>query len=295
MKKIVVLLAVVALAAPLYAQDDVIIKMRTLYDPNPAGNWLVEVSYDSSGASQLVRGFSFDILLDDETVSPYVRANFTKLEGYKEDVFSTEAAPGYGVYLGSITFKGPGDPCMIEFSGSPQAQYPDAYPGVGTSESTWELASLYDPCDFEAKKHAPLNTGVLASFRVDKDCSVKIVADTDTRGGFVMEDGSQGTLKFMSDTFPQDKYYRVSWGFLGFCNGDGTGDDWVNTADFFLIRDSFLKNYASDWNGGAGPYNPAADFTMDGFINTADFFKIRDSFLATPIHNCTVKPWPPGS
>lgn len=290
MKKIVVLLAVIALAAPLYAQDDVIIKMRTLYDPNPAGNWLVEVSYDASGASQLVRGFSFDLLLDDELASN--KATFTSLEGYKTDVFSTEAAPGYGVYLGSITFEGPGDPCRIDEPGSPQAQSPDAYPGVGTSEMTVELASLYDPDDIDPKLNAPDDTGVLFGFRVDKDCSVKCVADTNTRGGLIMEDGSAGTLKLMSATYPADKYFRVSWGLATQCHGDANGDGMTDVLDWPAFRLSFGKTYPN------AAYNAAGDFNRDGAVDVLDWPSFRLVFDTTPeVTDCYFgmfsETWPP--
>ena len=289
MKKIVVLLAVVALAAPLYAQDDVIIKMRTEYDPNPAGDWLVVVSYDSSGASQLVRGFSFDLLLDDELATN--KATFTSLEGYKTDVFSTEAAPGFGVYLGSITFKGPGDPCYIDQAGSPQANNPDAYPGVGTSEMTVELASLYDPCDFTPKMHAPLDAADLFSFRVDKDCSVKCVADTDTRGGLIMENGDEGTLKFMSATYPADKYYRVSWGLATQCHGDSNGSGLVNVDDWPAFKLAFGKVYPDP------AYNPSADYNRDGIINVDDWPDFKLNFGKNPVADCYFgmfsEVWPP--
>jgi len=287
MKKIVVLLAVVALAAPAFAQDVEINLSTRVVGPQI----FVDVNYDATAAGQLVRGFSFDVEVDNG-------AGILAVEGYKgqgdpTDVMSSSdpgKTVGYGIYLGTMTFDvtDPLNP-LITAEGSPVANGPDSLSGglLGASIPgiTVECGSLYDPT---VPVDAPTAAGTLFTVEVNKlVTAMTLTADEDTRGGIVMEDGTVANL--VCPTF------MVAWGITGFCNGDGNGDGVVDGIDFIKIRDAFLKKYPADYDGttAIGKYNPSGDYNMDGVVDGIDFIRLRDNFLAAPPDNCTVNAWPP--
>jgi hypothetical protein len=277
------LLAVVALTAPAFAADDVYINLETFVI---GGEVFVEVSYDASGASQLVRGFSFDMELDNGGV-------FQAIDQYKTDVYSTSGAPGYGVFLGTIQFDS-ADPPNITDEGSPIAVAPDALGTLGDPGITVEAASLYDPA---IPADAPLNQGLLFRVKVSKlITALTITADEDTRGGIVMEDGSKANLICPG--------YMVAWGIDEHCNADTDDTDTIDIDDWPPFRDSFLKTYASHYDGttGLGKYDPRGDWTQDGVVDISDWPAFRDNFLKAPaswIYDCDAlgypKAWPPGT
>ena len=289
MKKIVILLAVVALAAPAFAQDDVNINLATSRDLS--GNIWVEVSYDASGASQLVRGFSFDQEVDNG-------AGLIDIDGYKgqgdpTDVMSS-ADPGktlgYGIYLGTMTFDvtDPLDP-FINAEGSPVANGPDSLSGglLGASIPgiTIECGSLYDPL---FPVDAPTDAAKLFDVEVNKAVTaMTLTADEDTRGGIVMEDGSQANLICPT--------YMVCWGYPDFGFGNGNGDNIIDGADFLLLVDHYKAKYGVDPLGtNPGDYNPAADFNMDGTVDGADFLRLVDHYKDSTVGGVSAAgTWPP--
>jgi hypothetical protein len=97
---------------------------------------------------------------------------------------STNAEPGYGIFVGSIQIDGNGD---VSDYGDPVADAgdPDAPGQLGSASIIVELGSLYDknanPSD------APLNSGTLCSLTLDGCGTVTPAVDT-LRGGIVMED-----------------------------------------------------------------------------------------------------------
>ena len=270
MKKIVVLFAVFALAAPLSADD---VKLGFSAEKVGGEIW-VTVSYDATAAGQLPRGFAFDMQLDNG-------ATFEAIDSYKENVFSVAGDKGFGVYLDTIDFGA--DPNTIDNAGSPVAVAPDALPGIGSNGLTICMASLWDPCD---PANAPDPTGDFFRVRVSKDVTaLTCTEDDDTRGGVVFEDGTAGGL----DAPP----YMVVWGLPTQCNGDTNGDGTENFTDFTAFRDSWGKTYPHS------AYNPAADFNRDGTVNFTDFTTFRDNWGKTVATDCTYgmhgEKWPPGS
>jgi hypothetical protein len=284
MKKIVVLLAVFALAAPVYAFDDVNLILSQVKE---GGKYRVTVDYDASGASSFLRGIAFDVECDFGAIIEDIK-DYKAESGNPSEVFSTKDNPGLGIYMESMVFIP--DPNTINDPGDPQADDRDSLPGVGTSGMTVCLAALFDPCDTDAEFNAPAPTGTLFSFLVSKPCVITCTSDTETRGGPVLGDGTEADLVVAP--------YVVAWNYTGICHGDGNDDLFVDLNDFIILRDSYLAKYPGDYDsvGGdisAGKYNPAADFNMNGTVDLNDFILLRDSYLAVPVDDCTQGTWPP--
>ncbi|KPK76039.1 MAG: hypothetical protein AMJ79_08620 [Phycisphaerae bacterium SM23_30] len=275
MKKIVVLFAVFALAAPVYAQD-VSLNFKTELI---GGEIWVTVSYDATAAGKLPRGFAFDMQLDNG-------ATFEAIDSYKENVFSVAGDKGFGVYLDTIFF-GP-DPNTIDNAGSPVAVAPDALPGIGSDGVTICMASLWDPCD---PANAPDPTGDLFRVRVSKDVTaLTCTEDDDTRGGVVFEDGTAGGLDAPG--------FMVAWGYPAFAYGNGNGDAIIDGSDFLLMLKHFKKQYGVDPVGTTAnvDYNPACDFNFDGLIDGSDFLIMVSHFKESTVGVYPgYKTWPPGS
>ena len=92
--------------------------------------------------------------------------------------------------------------------------------------------------------------------------------------------------------------FPICWDHGGHCKGNATdisgGAGYVNLDDFIVLRDSYAKTYKNDWNAGAGPYNPCADFDKSGKVNLDDFILLRDNY-STTVSGCTQESWPPPS
>jgi len=265
MKKIVILLAVVALAAPAFAQDVEI----TLATRVVSGQYFVDVGYDATAAGKLVSGFSFDMEVDNG--ASFLAIDDYKAQGDPTDVLSSSEAGktlGYGVYLGTIDIDVTTDPLnpVITAEGNPVANGPDSLSsgliGAGYGGITIECGALYDrtkPAD------APPASGTLFTVEVDKlVTALEITADEDTRGGIVFEDGTVANL-----VCPP---YMVVWGLATQCHADSNGDTNVDTVDFGHFRAGFGGTY------GDSKYNPAADYNQDGYIDTVDFGVFRARF-----------------
>ena len=276
MKKIVVLFAVFALAAPIYAADDVIIDCTQVKEGT---GYRIYVNYDASGTSSRVRGFSFHVKCDSNAV-------IQDIADYKTNVFSTSSDKGYGVYLSQIYFGS--DPNTIDDEGSPDAKgHIGALGGVGTNEMTVDLASLWDPGD---TGNAPDDTGGLFSFKVDKLCVITFEEETAHRGGTILEDGSKAN--FIAPP------HVVAWEVPGQCSGDADFNGVINTDDFLLFGYAFGFNYTHyDDTGATVPpakgYHLQVDFDHNGYINTDDFLIFATNFgkPLTPV--VTSYTWPP--
>jgi hypothetical protein len=281
MKKIALLIAVVFLAAPALAVDDVYIT-TTQVGPDGSGHFRIYVSYDASGASSTVSGFGFDVECDSG-------ATILDIADYKTDGYSTEDNPGVGVYLESMTWKSDPNDGVADW-GDPTADDRDSLPGVGYSGMTICMGALYDPCTIDPNPNAPEPTGLLFSFKVDKLCVVKFTPDTETRGGTVMADGSVANTPV--------KYHVVAWEVPGQSSGDTDFNTAINTTDFLLFGYSFGFTYTQyDPTGATVPpakgYYPQCDFDHNGAVNTSDFLIFSTNFGKpfTPVLIPYV--WPP--
>jgi len=271
MKKMVVLFVLIT-AVPVLAQDvEINLSTRVEFNaPGPGDDQIfVDVKYDATAAGKLVRGFSFDMEVDNN-------ADILDIDGYKgqdsldptADAMSTAADPGYGIYLGTMEFDvttAPLDP-VITLLGSPVATGPSSlsngFVGAGIPGITIECSSLYDPAFPE---DAPDPEDYLFTIEVDKFVTAMLlVADEDTRGGIILEDGTIANL-----VCPP---FMVVWGLPTQCHGDVNGDGIIDTVDFGVFRQAFGGTY------GDSKYNPSADFNQDGYVDTADFGVFRARF-----------------
>lgn len=144
------------------------------------GNWVAEISYDSSGESCLVRAFALDITVGGG-------ATIESISDYKVGM-STADDPGYGIFPGSIQID-PDTGDVIDW-GTPvadPASYPgDTQPGLGTSGITIEMGSLY-----LGEENAPLVSDTLCKIVIEPHGALAVhvsIAENTIRGGIVMED-----------------------------------------------------------------------------------------------------------
>jgi len=273
MKKIVILLAVVALAAPAFAQDvEINLSTRVEFNaPGPLDDQIfVDVKYDATAAGKLVRGFSFDVEVDNG-------AGILAVDGYKgqgdpTDVMSSSdpgKTLGFGIYLGTVDIDVTTNPLnpVITAEGNPVANGPDSLSGGFTGATypgiTIECGSLYDPL---VTADATLAAGTLFTIEVNKlITAMTLTADEDTRGGIIFEDGTKANL-----VCPP---FMVVWGLPSQCHADSNGDTNVDTVDFGHFRAAFGGTYGID-----AKYDPGADYNQDGYVDTVDFGVFRARF-----------------
>jgi hypothetical protein len=85
----------------------------------------------------------------------------------------------------------------------------------------------------------------------------------------------------------------VAWNYPNQCYGDSDNDSQVLMNDFFAFVDAFGTSAATDYNDGAGPYDPAADFDQNGLVQMSDFFTFVDYFKKSLAGDCvTVQGYP---
>ena len=252
MKKLILVLAVLALAAPALAGDPTL-KASQVGDTNE-----VVITYDVNETpdGNLFRAFALLVSVDgDATVgTPY---------GFD---------PNYYINPGSIVITGG----SVTNYGTPIA-------AQDSNSFTLEMGSLYasnDPC--EGHRTAPPKTGVVCKFRITNEtsCWVTIAADG-TRGGCVMED-TEGT--FNVETIGGEVNLQPAcWGWAHQCQGDmdnDAGQD-VDIDDFYLFADSYGKS-----DGQAG-YNECANLDHEGDdCDIDDFYIFADNYGTSPSTVC---------
>ena len=275
MKKIVLLFAVVLLAAPALAVDDVY--FRTYQEgPDGSGHFRIYVYYDATGASSTISGLSFDVECDSG-------ATILSIADYKTDGYSTADNPGPGINIESMTWKSdPND--GVEDWGDPMADDRDSLPWeTDPTGMTICTAVLFDPCTIVPNPALPEPCDLLFSFEVDKLCVVKFTPDTETRGGIVMADGSVANTPIY--------YHVVVWHLSTQCNGDTNGDVNVDVIDWPAFKLGFGKSYPDP------AYNPSADFNRDGTIDVSDWPAFKLNFGKAAASNCYwgmySEVWPP--
>lgn len=244
MRKVVLMLLVAILAAPAIAAVTI-----TAVDEVP-GTGVVSINYvctdaDADGAKARLAGIALNITADNGcTIDGIVAGSFTEGE-------STEAAPGYGIFMGSIDIQ-PIDPCdlsqgyAINDAGTPEADPCDPGTLTGPGEMTIELGALFDdstdPCD--PYKNAPLASGTLCKLQLSDptaagSCTVTIALEEDSRGGAVMEDTNPPSSVDVGTGFP------VSFAALGCdCKGDADGNGKVQFVDLGVIA-GLINNYGT--------------------------------------------------
>lgn len=281
MRKLIALLAVVALTAPVFATVTV-----TCTDE---GNGVVQVSYDA-GSGPRLQGIALDITVDSGVIVADSVANYKTGE-------STAGDQGLGIFPGTITFIG--DPCQVDDWGTPEApasDHPDTLDGSGTAGMTVELGALYDPN--RPLTEGPADAGPLLTFEVSESCNVSITTNA-IRGEIVMSDLTEETLTVDPVTcsvtvgvaecyvIGQPRYYEYdgtpganitqtnydAWVAAGkpdcwCCDHHGAGDSdsngFTNNADYNATFNDLNKT-------AVPPQNVCGDLDHNGFINNADY------------------------
>jgi len=284
MKKMFLVLALLMFASQAIAGTVTLTLVRDVTNPH-----LGVLSYSASGN---VSGLGLNITVDTAD------ANIVDINSYFVGECGGPGNRGFGIFPASFSREiDAADPNWDDPDYTPVAAATDAGAagtGLGTGTIIIEMGALYED------GNAPPTSGTLCKILVDGDCNVTVTGDA-TRGNVVMEDGSQASLTPATSVFlgePVDDGPEC-WSWLTHCHGNATdlsgGVGYVNLDDFYAFSDSFVKTYDDDWNDGAGPYNPCADFDNSGKVNLDDFYILSDNFVSTPDSDCTPASWPPPS
>ena len=263
MRKIVVALVVLMLAAPAWAEVHV-------YCTDDNGE--VTISYDATSEPNLVRGFALDITVDSgaqiTSVTELDDVNYWFHPGTIEINDTTFLVDSNGTALA--------DPC----------DHPDTKPGPPSVGITIEMGSLYYPATGTASPNSPGKLGDLVKLVVDNSC-VMTIAENAIRGGVVMENPDE-VVDVNLGTCEIDVGCAT-------CVGDLTGDSRLRVNDLGELVNLFTL-YGTNIPSTHASFNPCGDVTCDGRLRVNDYGKIVSLFTAqgsTNIH-CTAVPagWP---
>jgi len=273
MKKIILTLAVVLLAAPVWADVEI-----TLTD---LGDGVIQIGYDASGETELVRAFALDIVATD--------GNIVDINDYAVG----DNNGGYGIFPGSFAGNisvNPTTGMVDSWVGNPNpytpvapAGDPDALGDIPGPAITIEMGSLYEDA-------APGQTGVLCTITVDENVTKVCVTGNAIRGNVVLEDASEATLNpaevcidMIVDCFPSTPEYAnqyARWVALGKpdcwcegwasgnqCYGDAAGD---THSRGYIVYTTDLGKLSNAWKLKVNPdgslppgLDPCADFMHD--------------------------------
>ena len=261
MKKLVLILAVLAVAAPAMAV--------TLSLDNSAGGGWVAINYDK-GAGVMPRAFALEVSVDVGNITAYA------------DSTTDSSIEPFNVYMGNIDI----DNGVIIGRGSPVApgSAPDAPNQLPDSSIIIEMGSLYvpgtsDPCE-------PATSGTLIKLLCDDCDAVMTVSSNALRGNVVLEDTTVETPGTSGDVCEPDcpgvgATSQSEWDAVGNplswcnprqCHGDANGSENGGTKlGYFWVQEADLGILVAGWkkDGTAlGDYTPAIDPT--GWI-AADF------------------------
>jgi len=260
MKKLILVLAVLLAAAPVWAALDVNL---VLVDSDT-----VAVVYAGADVANLPRAFALTVTLNGTT------GTFTAINGYKTGE-STSASKGFGIYPARIAIDSTG---TVTNYGNPLADTADpgaAGTGLGTKSVVLEFGSLY-----YGDTNAPATSGTLCTLDFTKGDATQISLATETtyRGGIVLEDGTQTSDTAMVTIFV-DPTANTCWDATKCPRqtfGDATCDGAVNLADLYALK--------AAWGASGPPWvgsKCCADFTRDKAVNLADLYKLKANWGST--------------
>ena len=194
MKKLILVLAMVLIATPAFADTPVTVTL-SVHDTNK-----IDINYSFVGASERPRAFALDV-----NITP--PAKFTAISNYMKGVSKRDPNHptdvnhlGYGIYPARMTFKLNPEKSdyLVDSNGNPLADDvndPGASgTGLGKSRVILEFGSLYynrDP-NFH---NEPLPSGRLCTLTADcngasSNPTVKLKEEETYRGGIVLENGN---------------------------------------------------------------------------------------------------------
>jgi len=275
MKKLILVLAILAVAAPAFALQINLIKL--------AGN-NVQIRYSEADPCNLPRAFALVIDVSGG------KADVNGLTGYKTGV-STSTNRGYGIYPATIDINEAGE---VNSWGGPIASSGDPLPPnadqtLPSNKLVLEFGSLYAPV--HDGTNSPAADGNLCTLTIDCNgatgsVDINMIGESSYRisgaanSGIVLEDGTVVTVnKTLTYTAClQDPNANTCWD-LTKCVaqplGDSTCDGNINYADLAALKASIFKS-----KGQAG-YNCCADFNHDNSVNYADLAILKTHIFQT--------------
>jgi len=279
MKKLILVLAILAVATPVFAAPSI-----SLVN---VGSGKVDVRYTGADPCNLPRAFALVVEVNKTAI-------ITGISNYKTGV-STSTSKGYGIYPARIAIDGNG---VVTGWGNPLADPCDPLPSgsdqiLPSQKLVLEFGSLYAPVGY-GSPNAPATDGNLCTLDVNCNGStgtvdIKVTGEVTYRGGgIVLENGTTATVS-ATLAYSCGGGWPACWGYAAQCHGDTNGNGGqINTTDLGAFRNAFGRNY------GDAQYDPCADFNRDGHVNTTDLGIFRTYFGTTPPGDCTPGgTWPP--
>jgi hypothetical protein len=206
MKKIILILAVLLLCGSAKATVEIIL--------TDLGDGVIQIGYDATGETELVRAFALDIVATD--------GNIIDVNDYAVG----DNNGGYGIFPGSFAANitvNPTTGMVDSWTGNPDpytpvapAGDPDALGQIPGPAITIEMGSLYDDAP-------PARAGVLCTITIDEDVNKVCVTGNAIRGNVVLEDASEATLgpgptepicwNKVTDCFPNTPDYAIQYAY----------------------------------------------------------------------------------
>ena len=248
MRTLILTLAVVLLAAPVWADVEITLSVE---------GKVVTIGYDASGEEQLVRAFALNVTATDGNIIDI------------NDFAIGDNNGGYGIFPGkfaSVPIDVNPTTGLVDnwnkagYSPVAPAGDPDAEGDIPGPAITIELGSLY-----EDPGMAPPAIGILCTVTVDESVTEVCVTGNAIRGNVVLEDASEATLVAGEVCIPtggcsipsSDPGYDFwveqgkpdCWCYARQCHGDAdgtvlgsvwTGYYWVGTPDLGIVAAAWM-------------------------------------------------------
>jgi len=271
MKKLIVLFAVLALTAPMFAQSVTL----TVTDE---GSGVARVDYNATSAGAIVAGLGFKVTLDHGIISA--------ISNFQTTGVNDATHKGYGIYPGSVVITSG----VITNPGTPIDMTQAAGTGIGFSTMYIAMGALYEA------GNEPALTGTLFKFTVDCQGSTSPIAVTiasdekragSASGGAVLINGtnipifcSGGTIACQQNCplngTPAEVAVWTAWGkplnWCGYCwrCGDVNGDCFITFADVSQVFTDFKTLNTTG----------RSDANMDRYLTFADVSLVFTKFKA---------------
>lgn len=310
MKKLILVLAILAIASPVFGLSFSLNRLGTSKN--------VDVHYTGADPCNLPRGIALVITVTGG------KADINNVYNYKTNV-STSTNRGFGIYPATITINGAGD---VNNWGSPIASAGDPLPAnadqnLPSNNLVLEFGSLYAPVGDSI--NSPATDGNLCTLTLDcngqtVDPCIVMNAETTYRGGIVLENGNTFTLSqtqvvmtgacltqhcpqtgvdlYVGEVFAVDccavpvnltitSAMITKWVYLGYpccwvCPTQKCGNgiysptatkNRVDLTDLSALQTAYLKQYTQPG------YNPCLDFNLSGRIDLTDLSNLQLHYL----------------